>query len=105
VRITDRAPATNQGTIAVLVVTRKRNQAVIIGDAIEVRVLRIGRDGVRLGVSAPASVPVHRSEIYKLVCEENLAAAGAAAMPGDLAARIRSRAQDPGSDPRRTPES
>jgi carbon storage regulator len=79
----------------VLVVTRKRNEAIIIGDAIEVRVLRIGREGVRLGVTAPSVVPVHRTEIYKLICEENRAAAGGATVPGDLAARIRSRALDP----------
>jgi carbon storage regulator len=83
----------------VLVVTRKRNEAIIIGDAIEVRVLRIGRDGVRLGVTAPASIPVHRTEIYTLICEENRAAAGGATVPGDLAARIRSRAQEPVPEP------
>lgn len=80
-----------------LVVTRKRNEAIIIGDAIEVRVLRVGRDGVRLGVTAPPHVPVHRTEIYKLICEENRAAAEGALMPGDLADRLRrhsSTAQD-----------
>jgi len=84
----------------VLVVTRKRNEAIIIGDAIEVRVLRVGRDGVRLGVTAPPSVPVHRTEIYKLICEENrAAAAGGATLPGDFAARIRLRAQNPAPEP------
>ena len=74
-----------------LVVTRKRNEAIIIGDSIEVRVLRIGRDGVRLGVTAPPAVPVHRTEIYMLICEENRAAAGGATLPGDVAARFRSQ--------------
>lgn len=82
-----------------LVVTRKRNEAIIIGDAIEVRVLRVGRDGVRLGITAPSSVPVHRTEIYKLICEENRAAAGGALLPGDLAARIRAHAQSPVPEP------
>ena len=36
-----------------LVFTRKRNDAIIIGDGIEIRVLRIGRDSIRLGVKAP----------------------------------------------------
>ncbi len=81
-----------------LVVTRKRNEAIIIGDGIEVRVLRVGRDGVRLGVTAPPSVPVHRTEIYELICKENRAAAGASTVPGDLAARIR-RAGGPSPDP------
>jgi carbon storage regulator len=80
----------------VLVVTRKRNEAIIIGDAIEVRVLRVGRDGVRLGVTAPPSVPVHRTEIYKLICEENRAAAeGGSIEPNHFAARLRRQTSDP----------
>ncbi len=55
----------------------------MIGDGIEVRVLRIGREGVRLGVTAPPSVPVHRREVYDLIREENRRAAGAA--PSDRA--------------------
>ncbi len=61
-----------------LVFTRKRNEAIVIGDGIEVRVLRIGRDGVRLGVTAPAAVAVHRREIYEQICAENRTAAEAA---------------------------
>jgi carbon storage regulator len=63
----------------VLVFTRRRHDAIVIGDGIEVRVLRIGRDGVRLGVVAPAHVPVHRSEIYAQICEANRKAAAAGA--------------------------
>jgi carbon storage regulator len=62
----------------VLVFTRKRNETIMIGDGIEVRVLRVGREGVRLGVTAPPSVPVHRREIYDLIRDENRRAAGAA---------------------------
>jgi carbon storage regulator len=62
----------------VLVFTRKRNETIMIGDGVEVRVLRIGREGVRLGVTAPASVPVHRREIYDQIREENQRAARAA---------------------------
>jgi carbon storage regulator len=61
----------------VLVFTRKRNETIMIGDGVEVRVLRIGREGVRLGVTAPASVPVHRREIYDQIREENQRAARA----------------------------
>ena len=46
-----------------LVFTRKLDEAIIIGDGIEVKVLRIGKDGVRLGVTAAPHVPVHRREI------------------------------------------
>ena len=58
-----------------LVFTRRRGSAIVIGDAIEVVVLRSGRDGVRLGVRAPASVTVHRKEIYDQILQENLRAA------------------------------
>jgi len=44
----------------VLVFTRKRDEAIVIGDGIEIRILRIGKDGVRIGVTAPPDVAVHR---------------------------------------------
>jgi carbon storage regulator len=65
----------------VLVFTRKRDEAIIIGDGIEIRVLRTGRDGVKLGVTAPAAVAVHRREIYDLIRAEN---EGAVRRPHDL---------------------
>jgi carbon storage regulator len=61
-----------------LVFTRRRNQAVRIGDGIEVRVLRAGRDGVRLGIVAPADVAVHREEVYEEICSANRLAQGQA---------------------------
>ena len=56
-------------------ITRLRDEAVVIGDGVEVRVLRIGRDGVRLGVSAPPHIRVHRREIYDLIRDQNRVAA------------------------------
>jgi carbon storage regulator len=74
----------------VLVFTRKRNETIMIGDGVEVRVLRIGKDGVRLGVTAPASVPVHRREVYDQIREENQRAAQAPGpRPGPLGARVK----------------
>jgi len=77
----------------VLVFTRKRDEAIIIGNGIEVRVVRIGKDGVRIGITAPPDVPVHRSEIYRLVESSNASAAqrtGAdARVVSSLAARLR----------------
>lgn len=58
-----------------LVFTRRRGEAIIIGDGIEVRVLRVGRDGVRIGIVAPQSLPVHRQEIHAQICAANRAAA------------------------------
>jgi carbon storage regulator len=54
-----------------LVFTRRRDEAIMIGEGIEVRVLRVGRDGVRLGIVAPPEVRVHRREIYDQIREVN----------------------------------
>jgi carbon storage regulator len=48
-----------------LVLTRKLNQEIIIGDDIRITVVAVGSDQVKLGITAPRSIPVHRSEIYK----------------------------------------
>jgi len=47
-----------------LVLTRKSNQSIMIGDEVEVTVLAIMGEKVRLGISAPRSVPVFRKEVY-----------------------------------------
>ena len=78
-----------------LVVTRKRNEAIIIGDGIEVRVLRHGRDGVRLGITAPTHVAVHRQEIYDMIRAANATAASGPAAVQDLVQRLRDRIPQP----------
>src|SRR5215211_983651 len=50
--------------IFVLVLTRKSNQSIMIGDDIEVSVLAIMGEKVRIGIDAPRSVPVFRKEVY-----------------------------------------
>ncbi len=57
-----------------LVLTRKVNQSIIIGDEIEVIVLEVRGEQIRLGIKAPRSVIVHRKEIYEQILEENKAA-------------------------------
>ena len=74
-----------------LVFTRKRDEAIVIGDGIEVRVLRTTRDGVRLGVTAPASVAVHRREIYDLIRAENACAVRSLDEIRQLMARFQTR--------------
>ncbi len=64
-----------------LVVTRRRNEAIMIGDGIEVRVLRVGKDDVRLGIVAPPDVPIHRNEVYEEIRRENQAANSLLAPP------------------------
>ena len=58
-----------------LVFTRKRGEAIVIGDGIEIVVLSAGREGLRIGVKAPVEVPVHRKEVYEQIREENRSAA------------------------------
>ena len=59
----------------VLVLTRKGNQSIMIGDEIEVSVLAIMGEKVRIGIAAPRSVPVFRKEVY-LEIQEDRAAMG-----------------------------
>ena len=64
-----------------LVFTRKRGEAIVIGDGIEIVILGGGREGLRVGVKAPAHVPVPRREVYEQIVAENRAAAAAFASP------------------------
>jgi carbon storage regulator len=57
-----------------LVVTRKKDEKLIIGNEIEIQVLRIGRDNVRLGIKAPAHISIYRYEIYEAIKSENVSA-------------------------------
>ena len=72
-----------------LVFTRRRQEAIRIGDRIEVRVLRVGRDGVRIGITAPPDVPVHREEIYEEIRQANRAAVSSQVDLSALAERLR----------------
>ena len=74
-----------------LVVTRKRDEAIVIGDGIEVRVLRHGREGVRLGITAPPHVAVHRREVYETIRAANASAAADSTHVQDLAARLKGK--------------
>ena len=57
-----------------LVLTRKTNQSIMIGDDVEVSVLAVSRDKIRLGITAPKDVPVFRKEVYLSIQEEAAAA-------------------------------
>lgn len=58
-----------------LVLTRKLEESVMIGDEIEVKVLGIHGDQVRLGFTAPRNVAVFRKEVFEAIQEENRRAA------------------------------
>lgn len=58
-----------------LVLTRKANQSIMIGDGIEVSVLSVVGEKVRLGIQAPRDVPVHRKEVFVEIKAQNVEAA------------------------------
>lgn len=57
-----------------LVLTRKKGQAIIIGHDIELSIIDIQGDQVRIGINAPKSVTIHRKEVYEEIRRENLTA-------------------------------
>ena len=72
-----------------LVITRKQEQSIIIGGEVEVIVLCISREGVRLGIKAPRSVQVHRREVFEAIAAESRAAAEARVPVQNAAALLR----------------
>ena len=58
-----------------LVLSRQRDETIMIGDDIEVTVVDIRGDKVRLGITAPKEISVHRKEVYDAIRRENRAAA------------------------------
>ena len=72
-----------------LVFTRRRHEAIRIGDRIEIRILRVGRDGVRIGITAPPDIPVHREEIHEEIRAANRAAVAPQGDLSVLAERLR----------------
>ena len=57
-----------------LALSRKKNEALVINNNIEITVLEIKGEQVKLGISAPKEVPVYRKEVYAQIQEANLAA-------------------------------
>lgn len=60
-----------------LVLTRKEDESIMIGDDIEVKVLDLRENQVKIGIMAPRSVSVHRQEVYLAIKAENAEAAAA----------------------------
>ena len=56
-----------------LVLSRKVNQRIMIGERIELVVVSVSGDRVRLGFNAPSEVPIHREEVHRLIQSENRA--------------------------------
>ncbi len=64
-----------------LVLSRHRDESIIIGDDIVITVVEIRGDKVRLGIAAPIEIPVHRQEVYEAIQREKKEAAQKAAPP------------------------
>ena len=56
-----------------LVLSRKKNESIIIDDNIVITVVEVRGDKVRLGIQAPREVPIHRSEVYEAIQAERAA--------------------------------
>lgn len=59
-----------------LVLSRQRDESIIIGDNVQITVVDIRGDKVRLGIVAPTEISVHRKEVYDAIQRENRKAAG-----------------------------
>jgi len=73
-----------------LVLSRKKGQSIMIGNDIEISIVEIQGEQVRLGISAPREVSVHRKEVYEEIIAENRKAAAAPVSP-DMIKRIKIR--------------
>ena len=54
-----------------LVLSRKENESIIIDDRIEILIVKVQGDKVRIGINAPADVPIHRAELAQRIAAEN----------------------------------
>jgi carbon storage regulator len=77
-----------------LVLARRLNESIMIGDDIEVVVIDIKGDQVKLGIRAPKRVSVHRKEIYDEIKKENIAAGDSKFKPEELSDIFNKRKSD-----------
>jgi carbon storage regulator len=82
-----------------LVLSRQRDEAIMIGDEVEITVVDIRGDKVRLGITAPRHIQVHRKEVYEAIKRENQEAARLT--PGDVSDAIEKQKKGDGGAPPR----
>lgn len=74
-----------------LVLARKLNESIIIGEDVEIMVVEIKGDQVKLGIKAPRDVKVYRGEIFEAIQKENIEASKTAAPGSDIEDLIRKK--------------
>lgn len=92
-----------------LVLSRKLNQSIMIGDDVEIIIVSVDRDQVKIGIKAPREIAVHRSEVYLEIQRANEAAASVApdahdvgtANPAVLRSAPTGKPQKKGGEPQR----
>ncbi|AZO94003.1 carbon storage regulator CsrA [Halocella sp. SP3-1] len=72
-----------------LILTRKKDESIIIDDKIKIKVIDIDGNRVQLGISAPESITIHREEVYLEIQEENKMAALEKVNLSELAANLK----------------
>jgi carbon storage regulator len=78
-----------------LVLTRKSNQSIMIGDDVEVSVLSVMGDKVRIGIQAPQEVPVFRTEIYLEIHREDQEGAAEKDVRGEVSDALHELGEGP----------
>ncbi len=81
-----------------LILTRKPNQSIMIGDDVEVTVLEVRGEQVRIGVNAPKHVPVHRREIYEEIQQQRAKAAVPAETEVDVQEKTKNSSKSSGKE-------
>ena len=83
-----------------LVLSRQRDETIMIGDDVEVTIVDIRGDKVRLGITAPREIQVHRKEVYDAIKRENQQAAGLS--PTEVSEVVKDKTQEDQRRKRRT---
>lgn len=67
-----------------LVLTRKADESITIGNNIKISVLEVKGNQIKLGIEAPKNIPINRSEVYEKIMNENIRASQAPVDPDQL---------------------